>query len=1077
MSSPKKVARAGGHRLRSVMIGGWLALAGGLLVHEEGFFWRDAATRLEAAREALDRGAWREALDIIQEVRFVEVDSAYLSTLEGRALLGLGDASSAADRYRDAAGHAPNDAEPRLGLAEALLSIGDSTGARLALSDALERCPDPACIDRFARLSDAAGDAYAALRGYEVLASPSTVGDRLRLYMETEQWDEAVRLIRSAADSAGEPDRRSELAWALVSSDRHGAAEEIYRGLADDGALGVTDAIRYAWLLTEDRRYEEALTALDPHRGVSSEVDDLVIRSTVWAGRPTEALHMLEQFRQRWPGAAVTAELTGEVERAIHELAVREAAARASASPPADPEGALEFWRQRLDESPTDADVRHEVVALLEQAERFEEAYAVLLEGEDPEGPADAEVLEHRARLSAWAGDHERAVFWYRAYERSVDPVRSEVAVAFAAALLDIDAPAEALERLPEPSTASDPKALVLGARAAQRAGRPGLTVRYLERLADTRGLATAELQWLGGAYRDAGMPREAADAWTLVLRQRTDDEGLRAALASALMELEDWSEILSVFQPLLGDGTGPDALWLARALSEQGRSLEAAATYSAYVDAHPEHRAARLALARTLASFGREGAAIPHYMAYGSEWADSLSLEIARAHLGVQDWAAAEEWGRKAVENDGSNQAKLTLAQALIYQGRSGEADELLGAVVSSERVTSGDRLLQARAARLMGQPLRVQRILGEVTDAEPEVQAEVAVLRAEAAWDRGDMHTLGRALESARRLGAAHRLEDLEDRFDRETRSRASLVVAAGEGDPVQESTLRADATAWPMGARFRLGAFVEPRRFRSLGDRSELISAGATLGRFFIADDVRLGAGAGLIAREGAGAALLGNAFLDKMFVGGSELGISLGRRPIWDEEPTAMPTRPLSLRSSGPDVAGLMLTDVRLRGTRALGQRRNVQLGIGRSWYADQNDKTYAFGHVQLPVSSAVGRWVALQPNVYWEDFTVQQPGYASPSGFWSAGLRAQGIWESGSHDLRLEVNPHMFGFSDDRGLGVDASVESGHRLGPARLLVGASYFKQADIFTHWRVSTGVQVPLGRPRTARATRGGN
>jgi len=144
---------------------------------------------------------------------------------------------------------------------------------------------------------------------------------------------------------------------------------------------------------------------------------------------------------------------------------------------------------------------------------------------------------------------------------------------------------------------------------------------------------------------------------------------------------------------------------------------------------------------------------------------------------------------------------------------------------------------------------------------------------------------------------------------------------------------------------------------------------------------------------------------------------------------------------------------------------LGIGTHLQVEAGGSWFSDGNARVSFYGHYQKPLSTAVGRWVVLQPNLYAETFRKGFSAYVSPQRYLSAGLRGVAVLEGAWGTARGSLNPHFFRFEGGRGMGIEAETSVEWNLDPLRLNVGAVYFKQGDLYDFVQARLGISVLLG------------
>ncbi|MDX1567372.1 MAG: hypothetical protein R3223_06190 [Longimicrobiales bacterium] len=963
---------------RILVVGTWMVVAASALIWAEGPFWRDGMAWFRQAQDAAVRGDWARALANVERAREAEPEHGGLATFEGYARLRTDDPEGATEAFREARAQAPGDVEPLLGLAEASLETADTAAARAALEDAASLPASAPDRVRLSGLAEAAGDPALALDILMEAPSRGTLSDRIRLAFRLERWDLSARLLREslAEDPSGDRiEERRLLARALQQGGRSGEALSVYEGLAASGDLDREAAVGYAWLLNEERRHSEALEVLARVGEPGGEVTELRIRTALWANRLDEAEERLSRALSEDPGDPELVGLREELERtrrlrvaqreeararAEAEARAREAATReriARDTPPSEPAAALDFWMERLRQSPQDSVARGETVALLESFERFDEAARVLRAGRGIDEFEEPATLLHLARLAEWAERPDAVIRWLERYAALHDPVP------------------------------------------------------------DSARLMLARAYEAEGAEEDA-----------LRIYETLQEEGIGEALVS---------------------------LAIARLRNARGDEAGATAAYERYLEHRPRDLQVRLELARHLASLGSLERSREQYRRYRSDGGqEPVALEVARVELGRARYEAAVEEAREAVEQEGSGQARFTLAEALRYSGERAEAEEVLEALARE----SADPTFRARVALLRDRPLEALDLLNGRSDLESRL------LAARAAMDAGRWARAGRELEAASAAAGAadsRRLAPVQGRFRRGTASSVEGLVSGGSDD-VDFSQVQVGAAAggWIADRRARLRSSVESAFLSQGGLGREVLSVTVGADSLPVGDATFLAADAGLQLSDSDETTFSGTVRGLRRFEDGSSLGLEVDRAPIWEADNDFEPLRYSRVRNLSALGVGLMGTDLSVRARKSLGIGRAALFDAGLGWYSDGNRRSFVYGHVELPLETRVGRWISLQPNAYVEWFDQSVSSYASPSRYLATGVRALGIWEGDVGSLRLEANPHFFDYPGESGIGLSAEVEATRALGEGvEATIQGFYTGQGSVYDQYRASLG------------------
>jgi predicted Zn-dependent protease len=145
-------------------------------------------------------------------------------------------------------------------------------------------------------------EAYALLQQHP---GPDTLAARAELALELERFTDAADLYAQWLDQAtsdqARTTRKRHLAYALAKSGQTAAATRLYRALMATGDATPEDRIRFAWLLNQQRHYQEAWHVVQqlpqPHDNLV--VLELQARTAFWAGKMAQAGDLLQQLLER----------------------------------------------------------------------------------------------------------------------------------------------------------------------------------------------------------------------------------------------------------------------------------------------------------------------------------------------------------------------------------------------------------------------------------------------------------------------------------------------------------------------------------------------------------------------------------------------------------------------------------------------------------------------------------------------------------------------------------------------------------------------------------------------------------
>jgi tetratricopeptide (TPR) repeat protein len=145
-------------------------------------------------------------------------------------------------------------------------------------------------------------EAYALLQQHP---GPDTLAARAELALELERFTDAADLYAQWLDQATSDQARTtrtrHLAYALARSGQTAAATRLYRALMATGDATPEDRIRFAWLLNQQRHYQEAWHVVQqlPRPPDNLVVLELQARTAFWAGKMAQAGDLLQQLLER----------------------------------------------------------------------------------------------------------------------------------------------------------------------------------------------------------------------------------------------------------------------------------------------------------------------------------------------------------------------------------------------------------------------------------------------------------------------------------------------------------------------------------------------------------------------------------------------------------------------------------------------------------------------------------------------------------------------------------------------------------------------------------------------------------
>ncbi len=1151
----------------------WLHLEAGRPAEAAGAFRRSLELAAEhpegllgLARAHLALGREGEARRTLEGLDARLDEPEHLQRL-ARLRVELGEPEAAFPLYRELAGEWPGDPGTLDEASAAAAMAGLWDEARKLARRLAETAGDPALArrgtSRQAQAAWAAGEPEEAWRLYGTIPGPDNLESRAALALELERYEEAAalhrELLEQAPDGPGAHGARTALAQALQQANRLEEARDEYARLVEARPDDIQLRVAHVRVLNQLGRQGDAWEVLSVLEAPAPdpELHWLQARTAHWAGDQDSAGRLLQAWARRAPGDPGTHLLLAENRRRVgdtggrtealsrylelrpEDVAVRRELAETLAAEGRNVEAILHL-RRAVEVRPDDPALLEHLGVLFESTGDHESALRRLSDAAALQSEPSPQLRLRVARLHRWTGDPAGAVGWYEgalaAYREapagSIDPEAArEAGLELAETLVDAGRPRDALRYLspmggagveeggvaepPEGPVQPTTREVELRARAASDAGEAALAARALEELSGLRPLTARERRWRAGLLRASGEADEALSAYASLLAEAPGDPELLRAVGDLRADRGDGAGALEAYEGI-PEGSRPPELLLAMArartgLGEGDRGLE---LYGAYLEARPGDEAVHLELARNLMLAGRGLEALAHYGAWvEARGEDGVALELARAHLGVQDFPSALEVARRGeARSEDVTQLRLVQAQALGAMGEIRPAAALLDALASGP-APQGDPSWPARLAEARNQPLTAYReagraleALGSAPDDRPGADdlapdhriMDLHLLRARNAAARGDLARARESLARAEAAGAAPLwLRRTEEGLVPLRAAPVELPLLV-QGDGSDLRVLQGGGSfrfALADALRVHLAAGVGRLEQRALSFQRRTLFAGVD--RWFPRPGLELAAGLGWEdhGREsvrglgpgdaGPGGAALGGADPNapslhspgglwvghlqgtRTFGGGMAAGLRLERGTLWSAHDAFVPrgfNRVTELGRLGPGFrvhsAGGHLV---FRGT----SEWETRLEAGIADFQDGNRHLHAYAHRQIPLVSRPGRWFALRPNLYLESFREELPGYASPSGSGSLGLSLHGIgeWPSG---LRLEadLNPNWLWVDNEWGPGGSGLLDLSVPVGRARVGAGLfGYLREPEDYTLWRFTTRVRVPLG------------
>jgi predicted Zn-dependent protease len=1091
------------------VIGGWLTIVVLALYAKRGPFWRvDAGTLFERAVEATGQGNDQEAFGLLNQAIGRDSTQAGFLIAKGFTALRLDRPDTASRSFERALRHEPANPEATLGLAASLIRLNHLDSARTILRE-MDGLPmaDSQTIRR-ARLLEAVDDPSGALDVYASIPSIENLDTRAALAVRARRFQEAADLLHELLQHGrGGPNTRKDLAYALEQAGQSEEALREYAALMAAGQLDEEARVRYAWLLNTVRRHGQAWQVLSslPRPSPDSAVLELQAKTALWSGHLSEAASLAARWRDRNPGApepkALLSAVAREQERRrLAALGQRESQYPSSGDPdqisadrtslrPQNINAALLHYARLLELKPGNPAVLTELDVLLTAASHLLPAadpmvlmdLGTRLETSRQFGRAirvyqaalrtepEPDLLLRLGRLHRWESRPVEALAWLQRYAstRRVGKMPDSVKYEIAAANLEANRPDEALAWIKSVADAetADSSDLLLGARAASKAGRPAAAVIYLERLEGQFALSVDQLAWLAGQYRAAGRSRDALIRYEYLLNtMESPPDSLRWTIGDLRAANSDYAGALAAYG--VNGAEVPEGLRLrvAYALQGVGRWDEAIALYEAHVSARPENVDGRLALARALARVGESNRAREQYQrVVAARGPSGLALELAQVNLAAEHPGDAVMWARAAVAEDGW-EAQLVLATALRLAGYVAEADRLFAQLAARDREHGGTPAWRGRVAWARGRLLLAYR---QFDAAVPGPEAgENRLLKGQIALERGDYIGARTSFREARSLGAdSIRLNRSMNTLERALAGDVALPVAwAEDNNDLRYRELAVAARLWPTA---RVQTRVEVRR-SELDQRATdltVTSASVVADSLFLTSSLLATVRLGADFPADATTSIAAGAKLELKFNDESVLGIHGARDPIWRAyRPGALIRhhRILDLAAVGPS---LYVNHGAAYLNKVFSNDRGVRLEVGGAGYSDDNRQVFAYGHAEFPVENALMRRSLVAPNIYVESFRHQVGSYFSPKTYVAVGLRGQTIRTSRTWRLKVEFNPHFFSEDDHSGFGLEALGEIGIRIGPLWGDLGLFFFTQESGYQTSSLFFQATLPLG------------
>lgn len=1135
ITSPRKLTRSA-----AIALAVWLMAVIAVVLWRRPEFWVEPDERFRRAEALAREQNWSGSVAAIEPALSADPDNVGYLVFKAYRQLDLGDTAGAHQTFSRAIALDRSHADARLGSASALVRLRRQDEAATMLQTLSAETISASHLHRRSQLYSAIGAREAALGDMSLLLHDDPgnavfLKDAAELALMLEDWERAASFLErlhwasadpqvkrwaaenrtAALEAAGyraaregrHPDAadlfqilaeqnpgnvkvRRDRAHALRSAGRLRDAETAFRELLADHAADVDTRIAYAWLLNTQHRYAEAWQVVEPLPRPAADVTllELQARTSIWAGRTAESIHLIRALIERrrndaelWKRLSEAWQKMKDDRQAAHALGVylrlqsQDWRARERLAQILTKLGSLDAaiaeYRQLLAGDPDSPEFLRSLGLIHETAGDLEAAATYYLRSIDASAAAPPELLLRVARVHRWMKRPEAAIPWYERYlERAAPdaPLRHTAHAELALSLLDSGNPAAAAARLRTLEAPLDAGELVLGARAATANAQPAEAVAYLELLGDLRTLTADEELWLAGQYRAAGNRAHALFLYERVAANTAATPETLEAIGDLRYDAGDYVAALSAFQQLTGDDI---ALKIARSAVRAGQLSLASDTYERYVRAHPDDRRARLEAARYNASAGRPHIAIAHYREYiGAQGAAGLRLEVARAHLAAEQFDAAEQWARQAVAaGENPDLSRLALTQSLHLLGRHHEARAVLVELLRDAPARSDAHEWRGHIAVALDRHLEAFRSFDRALAAGGSETGRLLLLKGTAALKRGDYARAALGYRMATSTGADPAAVDAARRELRSLTLPTVNIPLWGLRDSNQLSVVQAGGGLLALFP-FLSGELAIDGARGAVSQRSyssAVNSVRLTLSRLFPRPELNLGFALGLSQFDRAPDLLTWQAGGLYHLGERATLGFDVSREavlPLDEKKQLRQFNRVLDVAGLGPGFR----SDV-FRGTVELAansiQQTRVETGLEK--FQDGNRRAFAYLHFQLPTASSARVWTAIRPNVFFETFRDRRRFYYSPSRHVTVGTMLHTIRRHGGWDIESEINPQLLFTDGETGAGGHGLLSVGTRVGPTSVSGGAFIFWDGlENHVQWRVGGRVSVPLGR-----------
>jgi predicted Zn-dependent protease len=963
-----------------------------------------------------------------------------------------------------------------------------SFAGRLAIATA-----DPGArrlaVLRQARAHEAAGDLTAAFDLYSQAAGNETLAARTRLAMATGQFDAAARLFAERPVQQLTATDRADYAYALQRSGRVPDALAVYRSALAAGALDNVARVRYAWLLNVGHRYAEAwdVVAHLPNDGRGAL--EVRARTAAWAGqldaaatllplwlkqapRDTAAWALLaETDRRRGDAAAQTAALKKVVELRPGDTNVqRDLAVQLVASGNVD--AAIAQYQQMLQRTNDDPTALAAIALLYEQSGRLADAIDASREL-TRRGGATEGVQLRLARLLRWTAQPDQAAIAYQEYLTASSSRQPDVEGELGLALADAGRFTDALDHFDTVLTTdrAEPALFVAAANAASKAGLPARTAVYLRALSDVRPLTEDETKWLAGQLEASGDLDRALAVYHELARSGARDDQPWERIGDILALQDRPAAALEAYSQVTALGDEP-SFWrkVARTAAAAGNRDTAAAAYVQALSWAHDGTELTLEAARYHASVGEPARALALYDRYlvASRSASGLYLELARTSLAASLPDEALRWAVAGIAaGERSVELQYARAQALHLTHRTREAAAALHELLAENPQNSEWLTWLARTAQARGRDLEAYELFGAALTNASGPSADLWLARADAAASWGDVAHAARNYEQARLAGADAAVIDqrTRDLTGRVAPQLAAPVDVLRDSNGVAVTQSGGQLLFWPAQSARVKAAWATSRVTQgsySFGSRGLT----ADVDQVFITPHLKVQGGAGFQHYD-AGTNPVWNGRATYQWTRGGAIAVEGFRESPWTAEiPGNVPrfNRVNDVAAVGPlfhDTGVRAQIDVPLKDGQAL----SGEAGFKR--YSDSNQQTDVYLQYQRARSVGPGTWIAVQPNVYVEQWAAQNPAYFSPERHASVGVTLRTMVERGIWTVDASVTPQALFTDGSNGAGLN--VAGGARARIRGGSVGANVMIMDDhrhAYVLRRFTADVRIPVGK-----------